>query len=60
MAAGDLVACVECGADEVGLVKRPDGWVCDLCDELRQAYADLDLEEHEETRRLRLAELAEY
>lgn len=55
-----LVVCVDCGADDCGLVKRPDGWVCDPCDAQRADFADLDLEDHEEKRRARLAEQAEY
>lgn len=53
-------ACVDCGEAEGGLVKRSGGWVCDPCDAQRADFADLDLEDHEENRRARLAEQLEY
>jgi hypothetical protein len=55
--------CVGCGGscEEVGgLVKRPDGWKCDPCDQWEKELADVDLEEWDEKRRQRLAEQQEY
>lgn len=54
------IRCSGCGDDEAGMVKRGDRWICDDCEAWEREADDLDLDEHEERRRQRLAEEQEY
>jgi hypothetical protein len=52
--------CIRCGDDEVGLVKRAEGWICDECEAWEREADSLDTEGYLQRRLERLTEAQEH